>query len=166
MKSNGSVDVCIENEQWLEESLRKDWKKISQKCLDMTFSITKWTTPSQVSFVLTDDFHIQQLNSHYRHQNCPTNVLSFPLLDFSQPTLPLSSIFEYHLLGDVVLSFETVLKESNILKRSFLDHTFHLMVHGILHLLGYNHEEEVEAALMEGLEVQILQQFEISDPYV
>lgn len=111
----------------------------------------------EMSIVLADDAFVRELNRDYRHIDKPTNVLSFPAED-DDATGP-------RLLGDVVLAFETLLREAADEGKSALDHLAHLVVHGTLHLLGYDHEEAQEAEEMEALERKILAGLGIADPY-
>ncbi|HLS68935.1 MAG TPA: rRNA maturation RNase YbeY [Kiloniellales bacterium] len=113
--------------------------------------------PDEVSLVLSGDAQQQELNRRWRGYDSPTNVLSFPdgtaLADGGR------------LLGDVVLALETLQREAVAQNKSLRDHSAHLVVHGVLHLLGFDHEEAGQAALMEGLEVQLLATLNIADPY-
>lgn len=106
----------------------------------------------EVSIVLTDDAHIQALNRDYRGKDKPTNVLSFPQ---DEPSL----------LGDVIIAYETIAREAEEQNKSFSDHFTHMLVHGTLHLLGYDHEAEAEAEEMEALEVAILSDIGVKNPY-
>ncbi|MGN6584204.1 MAG: rRNA maturation RNase YbeY [Rhizobiaceae bacterium] len=115
--------------------------------------------PPELSLVFTDDAHIRELNATWRGKEKPTNVLSFPLMD-TEPGLPLPPM-----LGDIVLAFETVEREAGAENKPFDHHLAHLIVHGLLHLLGYDHEEEVEAERMEETERRILAELAIPDPY-
>ena len=99
----------------------------------------------------------QLLNATYRGQNKPTNVLSFPF-DTDIP-LPI------RLLGDLVICVPVIATEAAQQGKSVIDHWAHLIVHGTLHLLGYDHIDEEEADQMERLEIEILAQFDIADPY-
>ena len=110
---------------------------------------------------LTDDREQRHLNQTYRGQDRPTNVLSFPLDDLAEPRPPGSPV----LLGDVVLAFETVRREADQQHKPLADHLRHLVVHGVLHLLGFDHEGEIEAEAMEGCEVEILAALGVPDPY-
>jgi len=111
----------------------------------------------EASIALADDGFIQELNREYRHQDKPTNVLSFPA-DGEEPALP----GEVPNLGDIVIAFETTKQEA---PDNLPNHVSHLVVHGCLHLLGYDHEEENEAEEMEGLEIKILDGLGIENPY-
>ncbi len=107
----------------------------------------------EVAILLTGDAEMQALNRQWRGKDAPTNVLSFP-----------SGEDEGH-LGDVVLAYETVELEARQQNIAIADHAAHLVVHGMLHLLGYDHEQEDEAVKMETLETKILATLGIADPY-
>ncbi len=113
---------------------------------------------AEVSVVLTDDDVIARLNRDWRGKAGPTNVLSFPCEDRPAPGGPM-------LLGDVVLAHETVAREARERAIAPADHLAHLVVHGVLHLLGHDHEADDEARRMEGLEVSALARLGIGDPY-
>jgi probable rRNA maturation factor len=110
---------------------------------------------------LTDDAEQRQLNRSYRGKDASTNVLSFPLADPAEPRPPGVPL----LLGDVVLAFETVRHEAEAQQKPLADHLRHLIVHGVLHLLGFDHDSEPEAAAMETREVEILVALGVPDPY-
>lgn len=115
------------------------------------------TGVTEVSVVLTDDAEQRELNRQWRGFDKSTNVLSFPQIE---PFAPVSG-----LLGDITLARETVEKEAEEMGISFEAHFTHLVVHGFLHLLGYDHIEEEDAEEMEGLETDILATLGIADPY-
>jgi len=100
---------------------------------------------------------IQDLNHRYRQQDKPTNVLSFPFEKMDGVDLPL--------LGDVVICAAVVAEEARQQHKPVQDHWAHMVVHGVLHLLGYDHIEAVDAEVMEALELKILQGLGVSDPY-
>jgi probable rRNA maturation factor len=127
--------------------------------------------PVEMSLVLADDALVQTLNRDYRDKDKPTNVLSFALLDDLEDTdedaddvlardggMPI-------LIGDVILAFETVQREALEQGKSFEDHLTHLVIHGVLHLLGYDHQSDPDADRMERLETSILARMGIADPY-
>jgi probable rRNA maturation factor len=148
--------------------------------------------PVEMSVILADDATVQELNKNYRGKDKPTNVLSFALyadgggeeggeededegeeveepeeegledgdVEFLSPEAPVPVI-----LGDVILAFETVEREAREQRKAFADHLAHLVTHGVLHLLGYDHIEDSEAEQMERLETQILSGLGIADPY-
>jgi len=115
------------------------------------------TGVAELSIVLTDDAEQRQLNREWRGIDKPTNVLSFPQIE---PFGPVSGI-----LGDIVLACETLEREAAELQKPFADHFTHLVVHGFLHILGYDHLNDGDALQMEGLETQILATLGIPDPY-
>ncbi|MBJ6987140.1 rRNA maturation RNase YbeY [Devosia sp. MC521] len=113
--------------------------------------------PAEISVVFTDDEEQRELNAEWRGKDSSTNVLSFPQIE------PFGPVFG--ILGDITLARETLELEAKDLGKSLEDHFTHLMVHGFLHILGYDHIEEEEALQMEGLETQILAGLGIADPY-
>jgi len=113
-----------------------------------------------VSILLTDDEEMRALNRTWRGKDAATNVLSFPAGD----TLACGES-EPGLLGDVALAYETTLKEAQAAGIALSDHAAHLVMHGVLHLLGFDHIEEDEAERMETLERQALASLGIADPY-
>jgi len=117
----------------------------------------KITGASEVSIVLTDDAEQQDLNRTWRGIDTPTNVLSFPQI---APFGPVAG-----LLGDIVLARETLEREAADLGKPLTDHFTHLVVHGFLHILGYDHMVEDDALAMERLETQILAELGVDDPY-
>lgn len=115
--------------------------------------------PAELSIVLTDDAHIRGLNAQWRGKDKATNVLSFPASQV-RPGDPLPP-----LLGDIVVAYETLANEAELEAKPFDHHLSHLIVHGFLHLLGYDHETEAEAEAMEAAERRILARLAIPDPY-
>jgi probable rRNA maturation factor len=110
---------------------------------------------AEIAVVLTDDSEIRALNRTWRNQDKPTNVLSFPAP---------AGAGNAH-LGDIVIAYETVAREATEQDKPVAHHLAHLAVHGYLHLVGYDHENDGEAEKMERLEAAILQRLGISDPY-
>ncbi|MHA1550312.1 MAG: rRNA maturation RNase YbeY [Alphaproteobacteria bacterium] len=140
------VDVLIHGKIWAKKYANLA-KSVLFKCLDFL------KIPAEISVLLTNDEEITALNYQYRKQNKPTNVLSFETKD-SQ------------MLGDIVLSFETVEKEAIFQKKTFENHLTHLLIHGLLHLLGRDHLDEKEAQKMEVEEADLLLNlFKIQNPY-
>jgi probable rRNA maturation factor len=115
------------------------------------------TDGGEVSIVLTNDSAIRHLNRDWRGIDKSTNVLSFPASD--RPA------GDARLLGDIVLAYETLESECNDENRIFLHHLAHLAVHGFLHLIGYDHQTDVQAEEMEGLESKIMMRLNLPDPY-
>lgn len=121
--------------------------------------------PVEVAVVLADDPFVQGLNRDYRGIDRPTNVLSFPAGDPVHPAAAAGAAGAPRLLGDVVIAFETTRDEAVRLGRPVADHLCHLVVHGILHLIGYDHETDGDAAAMERLETRLLAGLGVADPY-
>jgi probable rRNA maturation factor len=115
------------------------------------------TEGGEVSILLTDDSEIARLNRDWRGIDKPTNVLSFPASRVGQGD---------KLLGDIVIAYETLERESTDESRDFLHHLAHLAVHGFLHLIGFDHETDAQAEEMEGLESRIMMRLNMPDPYV
>jgi len=118
--------------------------------------------PYQKSFELTirivDEVESQQLNHQYRDKNKSTNVLSFP---FEVP-----EGIELDLLGDLVICADVVESEAIEQKKTLMSHWAHMVIHGCLHLLGYDHINDADADEMEALEIKSLKKLDISDPYI
>jgi probable rRNA maturation factor len=110
-----------------------------------------------VSLLLGDDATIAQLNYQFRGKNGPTNVLSFPPAHLGEGA--------EGFLGDIALAAETIVEEANFQGKRFENHAAHLVVHGFLHLLGYDHENPADAEAMEAREREILASLGIEDPY-
>jgi len=120
---------------------------------------------AEASLVLADDAFVQRLNREYRGRDEPTNVLSFANLEGAgggggarRGGAPLA-------LGDVVLAYETAAAEAVRENKTLADHLSHLVVHGMLHLLGYGHETDAEAEPMERLEIQVWARLDVASPY-
>jgi probable rRNA maturation factor len=120
-----------------------------------------WSGPIELSVTLTDAAQQRRLNRDYRGHDAPTNVLAFPAWDPAMRVLPGAPI----LLGDVVLACETVAREASEQNKPVDDHLRHLIVHGVLHLLAYDHQVHAEAVKMEALETAILARLGVPDPY-
>ena len=117
---------------------------------------------TELAVMLTDDAGIRTLNNNWRGIDKPTNVLSFPAL---QPTGPSGPDDAPRMLGDIAIAYQTTRKEADDEQKPFDHHLSHLAVHGFLHLIGYDHENDADAEIMESLETEILAQLGIPDPY-
>lgn len=117
-----------------------------------------------INLELSSDAEIQVLNREFRNMDKPTNVLSFANVDDDDFYNQLPQMSEVE-LGDIIIALETIEKESSELEISLSDHYHHILVHGILHLLGYDHIEEDERLEMEALETSLLADFGIANPY-
>jgi probable rRNA maturation factor len=117
---------------------------------------------TELSIALSDDAHVQALNREFRQIDRPTNVLAFPGAGAGGP---MDKKIPGRLLGDIILASGVVAGEAARDGKAFSDHVVHLTIHGLLHLLGYGHDNEADAKSMEALEVEILKAMDISDPY-
>lgn len=152
-----TIDIAIENHEWDDEKMLYN---ITEKALTTTMRhLSLENIVSEVSLLFTDDKHMAQINAQWRGKNNPTNVLSFPAFPLKIGQIP------GPMLGDIIIARETVLFEAEKEGKLFQDHLTHMIVHGVLHLLGYNHETDDEAHHMEKLEREILQKLSIKDPY-
>ena len=116
---------------------------------------------TEVSIVLADDIFSQNLNREYRSQDKPTNVLSFPASEDGAQQPPEMPV----LLGDIIVAFETTTAEATEQGKGLGDHVCHLVVHGMLHLLGFDHQSAADANDMEALEIDVLAALHIANPY-
>ena len=151
-------DMAINAEGWQnEETLRRLVDSVLQATLqELGFN----NIDSELSLVFTNDADIREINGKWRHIDKPTNVLSFPAFALQPGQEP------EEILGDIVIARETVEREAAEEDKSFDDHLSHLVVHGLLHLMGYDHQNDEEAEQMETLERKILASLGISDPYL
>ena len=120
------------------------------------------STQAEISILLSNDKKLRALNKKYRGIDKPTNVLSFSNLDENKT---FQSIAMPQLLGDIAIAYETTMREAEKEGKKVVDHLSHLVVHGILHLLGHDHEYHAQALLMEALETSTLADLGIPDPY-
>jgi len=156
-----TVDIVInrETDGWpeaIEPKLRAAAEKVLESGLHSAAEM------AEMGITLADDATVRELNREHRGKDAPTNVLSFPLAgeDF-EPEAPGAPL----LLGDVILALETVAREAAGQGKSLDHHAIHLVVHGVLHLLGQDHETEPEADAMERLEIEVLRVLGIPNPY-
>lgn len=151
------LDLSIEAGTWPGDAELHDLveRVVGMACDHLALELVPGT---ELSLVFTDDAHVRELNGEWRGKDTATNVLSFPGGDETEPPFG-------PLLGDLVFAEETVTREAGDLEIAFSDHLSHLVVHGFLHLLGYDHQMEDEAEEMEETERRILSQLGIADPY-
>ncbi len=164
------VDVSIPYTEWNKEDRRP--ATLATRAVHETFTCAqlpaqiRMAKTVEVSILLANDDLVRTLNREYRGQDKPTNVLSFPQLNFDNTKEPRISAADYPLnLGDMVLAFETVIGETEEKIIPFDSHFIHLIVHGTLHLLGFDHEAEEEAAVMEDTEIWIMNRMGHKNPY-
>ncbi|MCK5575147.1 MAG: rRNA maturation RNase YbeY [Sphingomonadales bacterium] len=159
MTNNVAIDFNHEAGDWanaLPDAVAIAERAIIAVCAEME----DIPTGAEVSVLLTDDAHQQVLNQQWRGKDKPTNVLSFPGDDAQDvpPGMPV-------LLGDITVAFETLRAEALDQEKSLADHFCHLIVHGMLHLMGFDHETQVDADEMEPLEIEVLDGLGVASPY-
>jgi probable rRNA maturation factor len=149
------IDVVVRSPRWRTPRGAKTIVKTAILAAAEAVS----TPPAELAIVLGDDSAIRALNRRWRGKNAPTNVLSFPAAAAGK-SLP-ASLY----IGDIVIAHQTTAREAAAEGKPLKHHLAHLAVHGFLHLLGYDHETDREAAVMERLERRILKRIAIPDPY-
>ncbi len=164
-----NIDFNVENPLW--DLKLPNSEATCMKAVKATLDYLKCTGDIEISITLADDTHIQTLNRDYRNKDVATNVLSFPLETIlPQEIHTLCQKYEAAkqplMLGDIILSLDTIACEAETQGKNFLNHLTHLIVHATLHLLGYDHIENSEAENMENSEKEILATLGISDPYL
>ena len=152
--SSPQIDIQKQSPLWNAQPLAEETVRDAVTAAASTLS----TADSEVSIVLTDDSAMAVLNRDWRGIDKPTNVLSFPVPSHKGGDSP-------RLLGDIVIAYETLVRECGDQHRQFLHHLAHLTVHGFLHLVGYDHETDSQAEEMEGLESKIMMHMKMPDPY-
>ena len=164
------VDIILEDPAWLKALALADEKLLmrrlrlwARRALAIALA-DRWKGSAvglDCCVVLSSDAKVRQLNRDYRGKDKPTNVLSFAALDGGKP--PRNAAWP---LGDIILALGTCRKEARAQDKTLEQHLAHLVIHGVLHLLGYDHEVEAEAERMEGLEIAALKRLGIDNPYV
>jgi probable rRNA maturation factor len=165
-----AVDVLLDEPAWLTvlpehdvASLARRLRSAARRALTIA-AADRWRGSSvghSCCLVLSSDREVRRLNRDYRGKDKPTNVLSFAALDGGRP-----SRRESWQLGDIILALGVIRKEAKAQKKELEQHLMHLVIHGVLHLLGYDHEMDDEAERMEGLEIAALKRLGIENPYL
>jgi probable rRNA maturation factor len=158
--SHPVTEVLVVADCWLAEPYAE---AVIMRAIEAAASIVEVDTgEAELAVMLTDDSGIRTLNSNWRGIDKPTNVLSFPAL---QPASGHEPDDAPRMLGDIAIAYETTRREADDEQKPFSHHLGHLAVHGFLHLVGYDHETDGEAEVMESLEREILATLGIPDPY-
>ncbi|WP_454815685.1 rRNA maturation RNase YbeY [Labrys neptuniae] len=152
-----TIEIAIESDLWQDpDAIEALITRAVVKSLDV--AELAHAPGAELSIVLTDDASIRAINAEWRGKDKPTNVLSFPqAVGDAIETAPM--------LGDIIFAHETIAREAEETSTSFADHLSHLTVHGLLHLFGHDHLTDAEAEVMEALEVRILAELGIANPY-
>ena len=146
-----NFDVSVRAKQW--GAYKAYITDVTPGIIDKILTLLERPIANELSIALVDDKEIQFLNKKFRDKNKATNVLSFP----SNGPAPI--------LGEIILSYETLKKEAEELLIPFKHHLIHMLVHGFLHLQGFDHQTDEDAAAMEKLEVRVLSDLNIDNPY-
>jgi probable rRNA maturation factor len=145
------IDIRMADRRW--RKVRGLSARLRQSA-ELALKRGKAPVGSRLTILLADDRYLKDLNHQFRGKNKPTNVLSFPA-DRAKDSY----------LGDIALAYGVTAEEARIGTAHFVDHAMHLTVHGVLHLLGFDHETKRGAAVMEPLETRILNELGVADPY-
>lgn len=144
-----TITILIQDKRW--KGLAPTVKRAAEAAL-----AKQKVKKAAVTIALSNDAEVKQLNKAYRGKNKPTNVLSFPNGEIEDGLRQ---------LGDIILAYETVAKEAKEQGKPLKHHLTHLTIHGVLHLLGFDHTEDSEAEIMESCEIAILKRMGIANPY-
>lgn len=165
-----AIDVLIEDDRWDDVKLAP----LCNRAFGAVFEARGISGKGyEVSVLACDDARIAELNAEFRGKPVPTNVLSWPAFELAAlnegddpgpPPDVVANPIDTE-LGDIAISFDTCQREAETGKIAFEDHLTHLLIHSCLHLLGFDHETDADAARMEGLETKILASLGIADPY-
>jgi len=154
---NPLLSTLVECDSWNQH---EGFEALASEVIAWALAATKikLAKGAEVSLLLCDDARIRDINREWRGLDKPTNVLSFP-------AAPRALLAKSPAVGDIAIAYETVAREAVDEGKSFRDHFMHMVAHGFLHLLGYDHETDAEAEEMEGLEISILCALGVADPY-
>lgn len=145
------TDISISDKKWL--NLVENTEAVIMAAVSSVRDESGEPQPGELSIALVSDTDIQELNHTYRDKDKPTNVLSFP------------AIGPAPIMGDIIIARETVIREAQEKQISVKDHLQHMVIHGYLHLSGYDHETESDAQIMESLEIRALARLGVANPY-
>jgi probable rRNA maturation factor len=154
---NPLLSTLVECESWNQH---EGFEALASAVIAKVVAATKvkLARGAEVSLLLCDDARIREINREWRGLDKPTNVLSFP-------AAPRAMLAKSAAVGDIAIAYETVAREAQEEGKTFRDHYMHMVAHGFLHLLGYDHETDSEAEEMEALEISVLHGLGVADPY-
>ncbi len=154
------LDILIEDPRW--NTAVPDLQESTQTLIETIFKYTHTSNGNiEISLVLANDPFIQNLNRDYRGKDKPTNVLSFPQTESTEDFAAIPHLS----LGDIIISYDTIRNEALEQSKDFMHHYTHMLIHGCLHLLHYDHENDEDADKMENMEILILRALNIKNPY-
>ncbi len=156
------IDIVLEDDRWSD----LDLSGLADRAAASLAQHLDLPNDLEAVIMGCDDTRIAELNTEFRDKPTPTNVLSWPFIDLSpqaEGAMPKAPVAEE--LGDIAISFDTCTREARQQGIAVQDHVTHLVVHGLLHLLGYDHVRDGDATVMEGLESAILGKLGVDDPY-
>lgn len=181
MGSASSLEVIVmpESARWetllpfaeLEQKITQACRMTADTVLELQqleWQLSQRGLKLSVTVALADDARLQVLNRDFRGKDKPTNVLSFPAYDSpldaagEDPAIGVEGVQSF---GDIIIAYETVVEEARAQGKPPIDHLLHLVVHGCVHLCGHDHEAEEEAEIMEAIEIKVLKQLSIANPY-
>ncbi|MBV2360068.1 rRNA maturation RNase YbeY [Thalassococcus sp. CAU 1522] len=158
------TDTILEDDRWQEAGLPDIAERAARAVL---VHLGHDPARFEIAVLGCDDARIAALNADFRGKPQPTNVLSWPAEDLSSETPGGNPLAPGDAeLGDIAIAYDTCLREATSAGKSLADHACHLVVHGVMHLLGYDHVRDADATLMEGLEIAILGKLGLPDPYM
>ncbi|MXQ09164.1 rRNA maturation RNase YbeY [Alphaproteobacteria bacterium GH1-50] len=157
------MDIVIEDDRWRAAGL----EAAAERAVSATLAHLGVESPGELVLLACDDARIAELNETFRGKAAPTNVLSWPAAEraASEPGARPARPATREDLGDLAISFDTCRREAETGGLPLLQHATHLLVHGTLHLLGYDHENDADGDLMESVEVAILEGLGLPNPY-
>lgn len=167
MPRRAELDVVVADPRWEATGIAA----LAERASEAVLSRLGVDGPAEIALLATSDAEVERLNAEFRGKPAPTNVLSWPAAPLAPPApgaappLPRADACGTLALGDVALAYETCAREAREGGKPMGAHVAHLVVHGVLHLLGYDHISDADAALMERLEAEILMTLGQPDPY-
>ena len=155
------VETIVEDEGW--NAALDNPARLAAACYDAAARLEPSLTGAAAALFMTDDETVRELNARFRGKDAPTNVLAFPAEGAGRETHGGGPAVRF--LGDIALARQTCLREADEKGVGAADHAAHLIVHGVLHLIGYDHQHEKDAVDMERRERAILELLGVADPY-
>lgn len=162
--SGVNIEINCQNDAWQKDLPEID-AIIKRACINTLnmVEITDYADNIEISVLLTDNEQIQELNNEYRGKDKPTNVLSFPSQKLAAGEY--EDLEGNVILGDLIFGLEIIKQEAEEQEKTLEHHLSHLVVHGTLHLIGYDHINDTDAQEMENIEIDILEEMGVDNPY-